>query len=86
MNRSSVSPQAKSKAKQLNKAPSAGLIEYLKSNYNGKVPVDAITAASKYFGKSRPLKKDDRTIRRLSSDSAEITTAALTEFLSAETH
>lgn len=83
MNRSSVS---KSKAKQLNKAPSAGLIDFINASYKGKVPVAAITAATKYFGKNRPLKKDDRVITRLSNNSSEIATNALTDFLSTETH
>lgn len=86
MNRSSISPQAKSKAKQQVKAPSAGLTEFLKTNYNGKVPVAAITAATKLFGKNRPLKKEDRTLKRLSTNSSEIPQATLSEFLSSESY
>ena len=56
MNRSSVS-QPKSKGKSLSKAPSAGLIDFLNKNYGGKIPVAAITASSKYFGKNRLIKK-----------------------------
>lgn len=81
MNRSSVSPQAKSKAKQQGKVPSAGLTEFLKANFNGKVPVAAVTAATKFYGKNRPLKREDRTIQRLSSSTSEISASALTEFL-----
>jgi hypothetical protein len=86
MNRSSISPQAKSKGKQLTKAPSAGLSDFLKTNYNNKVPVAAITAATKLFGKNRPLKKEDKTIKRLSSNTSDIPASALTEFLSAENY
>lgn len=86
MNRSSISPQPKSKNKQLNKTPSAGLLDFINANYNGRVPVAAITAASKYFGKNRPLKKDDRIVNRLSNNSTEIPTTALGQFLSTETH
>lgn len=86
MNRSSVSPQAKSKAKPLGKVPSAGLSEFLKASYNDKVPVAAITAATKIFGKNRPLKKEDRTIKRLSTNTSDIATSTLTEFLSKETY
>jgi hypothetical protein len=81
MNRSSVSPQAKSKTKPVNRVPSAGLVNYLNNNYGGKVPVAAITAATKYFAKNRPLKKEDRTLKRLSANSNEIPTSALNEFL-----
>ena len=85
MNRSSVSPQAKSKAK-LSKAPSAGLVNFLNTNYGGKVPVAAITAASKCFGKGRPIKKEDRTIKRLSGGSNDIATSNLNDFLNTEKH
>lgn len=56
MNRSSVS-QSKSKGKTLNKVPSASLIEFINKSYGNSIPVAAITASSKYFGKNRPLKK-----------------------------
>jgi hypothetical protein len=86
MNRSSLSPQAKSKPKQQNKGPSAGLTEFLNAKYNGKVPVAALTAATKLYGRHRPLKKEDRTLRRLSTNGSDVTAASLTEFLSTETH
>lgn len=86
MNRSSISPQAKSKPKQLAKTPSAGLLDFINANYNGRVPVAAITAATKYYGKNRPLKKEDRVISRLSNHSSEISTNTLNQFLSTETH
>lgn len=56
MNRSSVS-QPKSKGKSLTKGPSPALTEFLNKNYGGKIPVAAITASTKYFGKGRPLRK-----------------------------
>jgi hypothetical protein len=82
MNRGSLSPQAKSKAKQLNKAPSAGLIDFLTTHYKNKVPVAAITAASKHFGRNRPLKKEDKAIKRISANSSDVPSSALTQFLS----
>jgi len=86
MNRSSLSPQAKSKPKQQNKAPSAGLTDFLNAKYHGKVPVAALTAATKLYGKNRPLKKDDKTVKRLSTNGSDIPAASLTEFLNTETH
>ncbi len=85
MNRSSISPQAKSKPK-LDKVPSPALVEFINVNYSGKVPVAAITAATKYFGRNRPLKKEDRAISRLSNRSSEISTTVLNQFLNTETH
>jgi hypothetical protein len=86
MNRSSISPQAKSKAKQPTKAPSAGLSDFLKANYSAKVPVAALTAATKLYGKNRPLRKEDRTVKRLSSNTADIPASTLSEFLGSEGH
>jgi hypothetical protein len=86
MNRSSISPQAKSKGKQLGRVPSAGLLSTLSSNYGDKIPVAAITAASKYYGKGRPLRKDDRTLKRLSNNGSDISAATLNAFLTTETH
>ncbi len=85
MNRTSVSPQPKSKAKPQAKGPSAGLTDFLKAKYDGKVPLAALTAASKLYGKGRPLKKDDRTLKRLSTNTSEISVGVLSEFLSTET-
>jgi hypothetical protein len=82
MSRSSVSPQPKSKAKAQAKGPSAGLTDFLKTKYDGKVPVAALTAATKLYAKGRPLRKDDRTLKRLSSNNSEVSLSTLTEFLS----
>ena len=86
MSRTSVSPQPKSKAKPQPKGPSAGLTDFLKAKYDGKVPVAALTAASKLYAKGRPLRKDDRTLKRLSSNSSEVSLSTLSEFLYTETH
>jgi hypothetical protein len=85
MNRTSVSPQPKSKAKP-QKGPSAALTDFLKAKYDGKVPVAALTAASKLYGKGRPLKKEDRTLKRLSTNTSEIAVGTLSEFLSTNPH
>lgn len=86
MNRSSISPQAKSKGKQVGRVPSAGLLSTLNKSFGDKIPVAAITAASKYYGKGRPLRKDDRTLKRLSNNGSDVSTAALNAFLATETH
>ncbi len=66
MKRSSVSPNMKSKGKSLQKCASTNLIEFINSKYPKKVPIAAITAATKYFGKGKALKKDDQIVKRLS--------------------
>lgn len=68
MKRSSVSPQPKSKSKSLSKSASLGLTEFLAQQYPKKIPIAAITAATKYFGKGKPLKKDDRIIKRIAGN------------------
>lgn len=65
MKKASVSPQPKAKSKSLTKVASVGLLDFLKEKYPQKVPVAALTAATKYFGKGKILRKDDRTIKRL---------------------
>lgn len=87
MKKSSVSPAPKGKSKSLTKTASAGLVTFLNEKFPKKVPVAAITAATKYFGKGRPLRKDDRIIRRLAGSDSDISTATLLDVLgSQETH
>jgi hypothetical protein len=87
MKRSSVSPQPKGKSKSLTKTASPALVEYLNQQYPKKIPIAALTAATKYFGRGRPLKKDDRVIRRLAGSDADLPTATLVDLLgSQETH
>jgi hypothetical protein len=51
------------------------------------VPVAAITAPSKLYNRRKPLRKDDRIIRRLASSGPDISTATLIDLISSqETH
>ena len=87
MKRTSVSPNAKGKSKSLNKCASAGLLEFLQGQFPQRVPVAALTAATKYFARGKPLAKDDRTLRRLAGDKSDIATSSLLDLLSSpDTH
>lgn len=87
MKKTSVSPAPKGKSKSLTKTASAGLVTFLNDKFPKKVPVAAITAASKLFARGKPLRKDDRIIRRLAGSDADISTATLVDLLgSQETH
>jgi hypothetical protein len=57
MKRSSASPAARGKSKSLGKSASIALGNYLFDRYPKKIPIAALTAASKYYGRGRPLKK-----------------------------
>lgn len=85
--RKSVSPQPKTRSKSLNKVASNGLIDYLKEKYPRQVPIAAITAATKLYGKGKALNKDDRIVRRLAGNASEIPTSSLIDLLtSSEYH
>ena len=85
--RKSVSPQAKTRSKSLNRVASNGLIDFLKEKYPKKVPIAAITAATKLYGRGKPLNKDDRIVKRLAGTASDIPTASLVDLLtSQETH
>jgi hypothetical protein len=87
MKRNSVSPQGKSKSRSLTRSASAGLIDYIQSKYSKKIPIAAVTAVQKIYGKLKPIKKDDKIIQRLADDSNNLSTAKIVEYLSkAETH
>jgi len=57
MKRSSISPVSRGKSKSIGKTASLGLADYLFGKYPKKIPIAAITAATKYYGKGKPLKK-----------------------------
>jgi Ca2+-binding EF-hand superfamily protein len=48
------------------------LLDYLDRKYQKSIPVSAVTAAHKLYGKSKPLSKEDRFIKRFSDDKGEI--------------
>ncbi len=70
MKKSTISPQPKAKSKSLTKVASVGLLTFLNEKYPQKVPVAALTAATKYFSKGKVLRKDDRIIKRLAGESS----------------
>jgi hypothetical protein len=84
MKRSTISPQPKGKSKSLSKSASVGLVDFLNAQFPKRVPVAAITAATKYFGRTKPLTKDDRTIRRLAGNNSDIATPTLVDLLNSQ--
>lgn len=82
MKRSSVSPVARTKSKSLNKSASIGLVDYLNAKFPKRIPIAAITAATKMLGRGRPLQKDDRVVKRLAGNAPDIATSALVDMLS----
>jgi hypothetical protein len=84
MKKTSLSPQSKGRSKSLTKTASPGLVSFLNDKFPKKVPVAAITAATKLFGKGRPLRKDDRILRRLAGSDADIPTATLLDVLGSQ--
>lgn len=87
MRKSSVSPQGKARSKSLSKVASGGLLDFLKNKYPQRVPIAALTAATKVYGKGKALQKDDKIVRRLAGNASDIPTASLADLLSsAEVH
>ena len=82
--RKSVSPQPKTRSKSLNRVASVGLIDFLKEKYPKKVPIAAITAATKLYGRGKPLNKDDRIVKRLAGNASDIPTSSLIDLLSSQ--
>jgi hypothetical protein len=86
MKKSSISPQGKAKSKSLSRAASNGLLEFLKEKYPKRIPISAITAVTKAYGRGRPLNKDDRIVKRLAGNASDIPTSSLVDLLSSEEH
>ena len=87
MKKSTISPPAKGKSKSLTKTASTGLVDFLNNQFPKQVPTAAITAATKYFGKGKPLQKQDKIIRRLADKNSDIPTSTLVDLItSQETH
>ena len=84
MKKSTISPQPKGKSKSLTRTASAGLIDFLNKQFPAKVPISAITAATKYFGKGKPLQKEDKTIRRLAGKNSDIPTSTLIDLINSQ--
>lgn len=74
--------QGKSKSRSLQRAPSPGLVEYLDKKYQKSIPVSALTAAHKLYGRTRPLGKDDRFVQRFSDGKGNVDGTKLLDYLS----
>ena len=87
MRRGSVTPQAKGKSRSLQKLPSSGLVDYLQAQYPKRIPVAALTAASKAYGRGKAITREDAIIKRLAGSASDIPTQALVDLLNnEETH
>lgn len=86
MKRASVSPQGRTKSKSLSKVASGGLVEFLQNKYPKRVPIAAITAVSKMYGKGKPLNKDDRIVKRLAGTASDLPTNSLIDLLTSSEH
>ena len=84
MKKSSISPPAKGKNNSLTKQASVGLIDFLNKQFPKQVSIAAIIASTKYFGKGRPLQKEDKTIKRLASNNSEIPTSKLVDLITSQ--
>lgn len=82
MHRGSVSPQGKVKSRSLQKIPSPALVDYLQKQYPKRLPISALTAASKVYGRGRVISKNDPTIVRLASGASDLPTNTLIGLLS----
>ena len=84
MRRGSVTPQGKSKSRSLHKLPSSGLVEYLQAQYPKRMPLAALTAASKQYGKGKALTREDPIFKRLAGSASDVPTQSLVDLLSSE--
>jgi hypothetical protein len=73
--------QNKTKSRSLTRTPSPGLLDYLDQKYQKSVPIAAITAAQKLYGKGKLLTKDDRFIQRFADGKDKLDAARLLEYL-----
>lgn len=72
---------SKSKSRSLTRCASVGLVDYLKQKYDRGIPVSAVTAAHKLYGRGKPLAKDDRFLKRFSTSRGEVDTGKLIDYL-----
>ena len=73
--------QNKNKSRSLNRTASVGLIEYLNQKYENSIPLSALTAAHKLYGRSRLITKEDKFVKRFSDNKGNIHTARLVDYL-----
>lgn len=74
--------QGKAKSRSLERAPSAALLDYLSQKYQKAIPLAAITAAQKMYGKARPFNKDDKFVKRFADSKGSFDAPKLIEYLS----
>lgn len=73
--------QNKSKSRSLNRTPSPGLVDYLDQKYQKSIPISAITAAHKLYGRTKALGKDDRFIQRFADGKGNVDAPKLLDYL-----
>lgn len=73
--------QGKAKSRSVERVPSAALLDYLSQKYQKAIPLAAITAAQKMYGKGRPLAKEDKFVKRFSDSRGSIDAPKLLEYL-----
>lgn len=73
--------QGKGKSRSLSRTPSQGLINYLDQRYQKAIPIAAITAAHKMYGRGRPLEKDDRFIQRYADGKGNVDASKFLDYL-----
>lgn len=73
--------QNKNKSRSINRTASVGLIQYLNQKYEKSIPLSALTAAHKLYGKTRALNKEDKFVKRFSDNKGNIDTTRLVEYL-----
>lgn len=84
MKKSILSPPSKSKNKSLQKSASGGLVDFLNSKFPKRIPIAAITAATKFYGRGKPLLKDDKLVKRLAGNGSDVETASLVTLLAGQ--
>jgi hypothetical protein len=73
--------QNKSKSRSLTRTPSPALLTYLEQKYQKAIPIAAVTAAHKLYGRTKPLTKDDRFIQRFADGKGNLDAPRLMEYL-----
>lgn len=70
----------KSRSRSL-RAPSLALTEYLHRKYRNQIPIPALTAAHKIYGRNKPLTKEDRFVKRFADSKTEVNGEKLVAYL-----
>lgn len=73
--------QGKAKSRSIERVPSAALLDYLSQKYQKAIPLAAITATQKMYGKARLLSKEDKFVKRFADSKGNIDAPKLIEYL-----